>query len=89
MIDYNVKERFYNSFKIIRKEEITDDIALKLMTALCWHYSCTGNDFIPYEVTHKDDLIDAILENAADLKEVEYIRTKVQEIFGYEEDEDE
>lgn len=90
MIDTNMVCCFYDTFNIKEEERfINDDRILKLFAAICWHYSCTGNDFSMYEVAHKDDLVDAILEHACVLKHVSYVYSKVQEIFESEEsDED-
>ena len=91
MIDSNLKDKFYRTFSMTEDTKGIDaDRALKMMAAICWTYSCTQNDFQPYEVSTKDDLIDAIIEHVIDLSDNDdYIYFKVREIFGYEEEDEE
>ena len=87
MINENVKSAFCEAFDL-PEVEVTDDSVLKVMAAICWSYTCTQNDFYPYEVSTKGDLVDSILENATEMaKNDDYVYFKVREIFGVEDEE--
>lgn len=90
MIDSNLKETFYKKFQLQEDSKGIDaDRVLKIMAAICWTYTCTQNDFQLYEVSHKDDLIDAIIEHVTKLADNDdYIYCKIREIFGCSENDD-
>lgn len=83
MIDANIKEKFYERFNIPSNKVITDGRVLQIMAGICWSYTCTQNDFYPYAISTKDELIDAILEHALELSKNDvYIESKIEAIFG-------
>lgn len=88
MIDANIKESFYKTFDLPNDKEdsslaVTSDKILQIMAKICWDFTCTGNDFDPYEVSTADELADAILEQAIEMsKNSDYIYCSVREIFG-------
>lgn len=88
MLDINIKDKFYETFNIPEDSEgISSDRVLKMMAAICWSYTCTQNDFYPYEVSTKDDLVDAIIDHATELaNNDDYIYNKVREIFNCEDE---